>query len=136
MGRNGNKIIGGTMKVIETKKAPSAVGPYSQAIEVDGFLFTSGQLPLVPETGELISDSIEDATRRSLDNVIAIVEEAGAKLEDIVKVTIFLDDMDDFAAFNEVYGEYFNEHKPARSAIEVARLPLDGIVEIEAIVKL
>lgn len=123
------------MKVISTKKAPAAVGPYSQAIEVDGFIFTSGQLPIDPETGELVQGDIKEATKRSLDNVVAILEEAGSSLENIIKVTIFLDDINDFGQVNEVYGEYFSDHKPARSCIEVAKIPLDGDIEIEVIAK-
>lgn len=119
--------------IIKTDKAPAAIGPYSQGLKGGSIIFTSGQLPIVPETGELISDDIERATKRSLENVMAILDEAGAKLEDIVKVTIFVKNMDDFAKVNEVYGQYFNEHKPARSCVEVSKLPKDGIIEIEAI---
>ena len=121
------------MKVIQTQKAPAAVGPYSQAIEVNGLIFTSGQLPLVPETGELITDDIKKATARSLDNIKAILEEAGSNLDKVVKVNIFLDDINDFAAVNEAYAEFFGDHKPARSCVEVAKLPKGGLLEIEAI---
>lgn len=121
------------VKTLHTDKAPAAVGPYSQAIEVNGFIFTSGQLPLVPETGELITDDIKKATARSLDNIKAILEEAGSSLDKVVKVNIFLDDVNDFAAVNEVYSEYFTNHKPARSCVEVAKLPKGGLLEIEAI---
>ena len=121
------------VKSLHTDKAPAAVGPYSQAPEVNGFIFTSGQLPLVPETGELISDDIKKATARSLDNIKAILEEAGSSMDKVVKVNIFLDDVNDFAAVNEVYAEYFTEHKPARSCVEVANLPKNGLLEIEAI---
>lgn len=121
------------VKTLHTDKAPGAVGPYSQATKVNGFIFTSGQLPLVPETGELISDDIKKATARSLDNIKAILEEAGSSMEKVVKVNIFLDDVNDFAEVNEVYAEYFTNHKPARSCVEVAKLPKGGLLEIEAI---
>ena len=121
------------VKTLHTDKAPAAVGPYSQATEVNGFIFTSGHLPLVPETGELITDDIKKATARSLDNIKAILEEEGSSLDKVVKVNIFLDDINDFAAVNEVYSEYFTNHKPARSCVEVAKLPKGGLLEIEAI---
>lgn len=121
------------VKTLHTDKAPAAVGPYSQATEVNGFIFTSGQIPLVPETGELVSDDIKKATARSLDNIKAILEEAGSSLDKVLKVNIFLDDINDFAAVNEVYAEYFNTHKPARSCVEVANLPKKALIEIEAI---
>ena len=121
------------VKTLHTDKAPAAVGPYSQATEVNGSIFTSGQLPLVPETGELITDDIKKATARSLDNIKAILEEAGSSMEKVVKVNIFLDDVNDFAEVNEVYAEYFTNHKPARSCVEVAKLPKGGLLEIEAI---
>ncbi|MDU6064492.1 MAG: RidA family protein, partial [Anaerococcus sp.] len=121
------------MKIIETKNAPGAVGAYSQGIVSNGFVYSSGQLPLVPETGELISDDVKKATRQSLENVKAIIEAGGSSLEKIVKVNIFLDDVNDFAAVNEVYAEFFGDHKPARSCVEVGKLPKNGLLEIEAI---
>ncbi|MBU5670133.1 RidA family protein [Peptoniphilus sp. MSJ-1] len=121
------------MNVIHSDKAPKAVGPYSQALEFNGFIFTSGQLPLIPESGELISDDIKEATKRSLDNLKAVLEEAGSGLDKVVKVNIFLADINNFAAVNEVYGTYFDTHKPARSCVEVANLPMGGLLEIEAI---
>lgn len=121
------------MKVLHTEKAPAAVGPYSQAIQVGDMIYTSGQLALCPETGDLLNDDIKEATKRSLENVKAILENAGSNLEKVVKTTIFLSDMDNFAAVNEVYGEYFADHKPARSCVQVARLPKDALVEIEVI---
>ncbi|MFR2892307.1 RidA family protein [Peptoniphilus grossensis] len=121
------------VKTLHTDKAPAAVGPYSQATEVNGFIFTSGQIPLIPETGELVSDDIKKATARSLDNIKAILEEAGSSLDKVLKVNIFLDDVNDFVAVNEVYAEYFTEHKPARSCVEVANLPKKALIEIEAI---
>ncbi|MCI6609414.1 MAG: RidA family protein [Ezakiella sp.] len=120
------------MKVIDTKKAPAAVGPYVQGMEHGGFIFTSGQLPINPETGVLESD-IEVATEQSLKNVLAIVEEAGGTLEGIMKVNIFVKDINDFGKVNAIYEEFFGSHKPARSCVEVARLPKDGVIEIEAI---
>lgn len=121
------------VKTLHTDKAPAAVGPYSQATEVNGFIFTSGQIPLIPETGELVSDDIKKATARSLDNIKAILEEAGSGMDKVVKVNIFLDDVNDFAAVNEVYAKYFTENKPARSCVEVANLPKKALIEIEAI---
>lgn len=121
------------VQILHTDKAPAAVGPYSQATEVNGFIFTSGQIPLIPETGELVSEDIKKATARSLDNIKAILEEAGSSLEKVLKVNIFLDDINDFVAVNEVYAEYFNTHKPARSCVEVANLPKKALIEIEAI---
>lgn len=120
------------MKVIDTKKAPAAVGPYVQGMEHGGFIFTSGQLPINPETGVLESE-IEVATEQSLKNVLAIVEEAGGTLEGIMKVNIFVKDINDFGKVNAIYEEFFGSHKPARSCVEVARLPKDGVIEIEAI---
>lgn len=121
-----------SLKLVATEKAPAAVGPYSQGVQVGNLLFTSGQLPLVPETGELISD-IEKATRQSLDNVKAILEEAGTSLEKVVKVNIFVADINDFGKINEIYAEYFSNHKPARSLVEASNLPKGGVIEIEAI---
>lgn len=121
------------INLLHTDKAPAAVGPYSQAIEVNGLIFTSGQIPLVPETGELVTESIEKATERSLENVKAILENAGSSLEKAVKVIIFLADINDFGKVNEIYGKYFSDHKPARSCVEVANLPKGALIEIEAI---
>lgn len=121
------------MKVIQTQKAPAAVGPYSQAIEVNGLIFTSGQLPIIPESGELINDDIKKATARSLENIKEILQEAGSSLDKVVKVNIFLKDMNEFSSVNEVYSKYFTTNKPARSCVEVSKLPKDGIIEIEAV---
>ncbi len=118
---------------ISTNKAPGAVGPYSQGIKAGNLIFTSGQLPIVPETGELLKGDIKEETRQCLKNVEAILKEAGATLENIVKVNIYIVDMDMFSSINEAYEEYFDEHKPARSCVEVSRLPKDGNIEIEAI---
>ena len=120
-------------KVINTSKAPAAIGPYSQAIEVNGTLYVSGQIPFVPETMTVISDDVKEQTRQSLENVKAILEEAGYSLKDVVKAGVFIKDMNDFAAINEVYAEYLGEVKPARACVEVARLPRDVKVEIEVI---
>lgn len=119
-------------KAIKTTKAPGAIGPYSQAIQVNGFVYTSGQLGLNPETGEL-KENVQEQTHQALKNVAAILEEAGLSLENVVKTTVFLKDMNDFTSVNEIYATYFKGTPPARSAIEVARLPKDGLVEIEAI---
>lgn len=120
-------------KVINTSKAPAAIGPYSQAIEVNGTLYVSGQIPFVPETMTVISEDVKEQTRQSLENIKAILEEAGYSLKDVVKAGVFIKDMNDFAAINEVYAEYLGEVKPARACVEVARLPRDVKVEIEVI---
>lgn len=119
--------------VVCTKNAPGAIGPYSQGIATKHFVFTSGQLPMDMATGVLEYDDIKKATRYALDNVKAIVEEAGACMDNIVKVTVFLTDMDDFADVNEVYAGYFTDEPPARSCIQVAALPKGVSIEIEAI---
>lgn len=120
-------------KIINTTKAPGAIGPYSQAVEVNGTLYVSGQVPFVPETMTIISDDVKEQTRQSLENVKAILEEAGYTLKDVVKAGVFIKDMNDFAAINEVYAEYLGEVKPARACVEVAKLPRDAKVEIEVI---
>lgn len=122
------------MKTIHTKNAPAAVGPYSQAVEVNGTLYVSGQIPFVPDTMTLISEDIKDQTKQSLENILGIVKEAGYKKEDIVKCGVFMKDLGMFKDMNEVYAKFFGDHKPARFAVEVARLPLDVLVEIDAIV--
>ena len=119
-------------EVILTKNAPGAIGPYSQGIKMGNFIFTSGQLPINPATGELVSD-VKEATKTSLENVKAILEEAGSSLDKVVKTTVFLKDLNDFAAVNEVYGEYFNNVAPARSCFQVGKLPKDAVLEIEVI---
>ena len=119
--------------VISTEHAPGAIGPYSQAIVAGDLVFCSGQLPMDPSTGQLVTGSIEEQTRRVLDNLSALLEAAGSSLKHVVKTTIFLADMNDFAAVNGAYGEYFAQEPPARSTVEVARLPRDARVEIEAI---
>ena len=122
-----------SLEFIATDKAPGAIGPYSQGVKGGNIIFTSGQLPITPETGELIVDNIKKATEASLKNVLKIVEEAGGSLTDIAKVNVYIKDMDDFSAVNEVYADFFKDHKPARSCVEVARLPKDARIEIEAI---
>lgn len=121
------------MKVINTKNAPAAIGPYSQAIEVNGFVYTSGQLPINHETGEFAGSDIKSQTEQSLKNVKAILEEAGLTMQNVVKTTVFLADMADFAAMNEVYSSYFSEPYPARSAVAVKTLPKAALVEIECV---
>ncbi|OAB36815.1 reactive intermediate/imine deaminase [Paenibacillus macquariensis subsp. defensor] len=120
-------------QVISTESAPGAIGPYSQAIEAGGFIFTSGQLGLNPENGQF-GEGIEGQTRQSLTNLQAILEAAGVGMDQVVKTTVFLKDMNDFVAMNEVYSSFFSQPFPARSAVEVARLPKDALVEIEAVV--
>ena len=123
-------------QTIQTTNAPAAIGPYSQAVRAGDLLFVSGQIPLDPKTGELVRGSISEETKKVLDNLKAIIEAAGGSLGDVVKTTIFLKDMGSFAAVNEVYGTYFPQPFPARATVEVARLPRDVNVEIEAIAKL
>lgn len=118
---------------ISSSKAPAAIGPYSQAIAANGFLFISGQLPIDPATGNFAEGGIRELTRQSLENVKSILAEAGLTLADVVKTTVFLADMNDFAAMNEVYAEYFTAPAPARSAVAVKTLPKGGLVEIEVI---
>ncbi|MDA8441004.1 MAG: RidA family protein [Peptococcaceae bacterium] len=119
-------------RIITTDNAPQAIGPYAQGTHASNLIFTSGQLPLNPQSGELI-DEIKAATKQSLENVKAILTAAGAKMSDILKVTVFLRNMNDFTAMNEVYAQYFPTDPPARSAVQVARLPKDAVIEIEAI---
>jgi 2-iminobutanoate/2-iminopropanoate deaminase len=119
-----------------TEAAPAAIGPYSQGIVCGSLLFISGQLPIDPASGELVPGSIKEKTHRVIENIRAIAEAAGAGLEDVVKTTVFLNDMNDFGAVNAVYAETFPEHPPARAAIQVAALPKEADIEIEAIVHL
>ena len=121
-----------TKEVINTNNAPEAIGPYSQGVIVGDFVYTSGQIPLNPVTGELVTD-IKLATKQSMENIKAILEEAGTSLNNVVKTSIFIKDLNDFEAVNEVYGTYFIENKPARSCVQVAKLPKDAVIEIEAI---
>jgi 2-iminobutanoate/2-iminopropanoate deaminase len=125
-----------TREVVSTKKEPKAVGPYSQAIKANGILFCSGQIPMVPETGEVLTGSITEQTHQVLSNLKAVIEEAGSSLDSTVKVTVFLRDMNDFAEMNTEYAKWFSESPPARAAVQVARLPKDVGIEAEAIVLL
>ena len=120
-------------QIISTTNAPAAIGPYSQAVKAGNLLFVSGQIPLDPATGEVVEGDIIVQTRRVLDNVKAILTEAGADFSNVVKTTVFLKDMNDFAAMNAVYASYYTENCPARSAVEVGRLPKDVLVEVETI---
>ena len=120
-------------KQVQTDKAPKAIGPYSQGIIANGFVFCSGQIPIDPATSELNTGTIEEQTRQVLKNVSAVLEAAGSSLDEAVKVTVFLQDMNDFAKMNAVYGEFFKEPFPARAAVQVARLPRDVKVEVEVI---
>ena len=123
-------------QVIHTDKAPAAIGPYSQAIQIGQLLFTSGQVPIDPETGAIVEGGIQEQARQSLNNIKAILNDAGTNMGAVVKTTVFLQDMNDFAAMNEVYAQFFQEPYPARSAVQVGRLPKDALVEIEAIAQL
>ena len=120
-------------RVINTPNAPAAIGPYSQAIEVNGTLYVSGQIPFVPTTMTVVSEDVAEQTKQSLENVKAILEAAGYSLNDVVKAGVFIKDMNDFAKINEVYNIYLGDVKPARACVEVARLPRDVKVEIEVI---
>ncbi|SFG03461.1 endoribonuclease L-PSP [Lachnospiraceae bacterium C7] len=119
-------------KIISTDKAPAAIGPYSQAVEVNGVVYTSGIIPVVPATGEIPEGSVAQA-KQALTNLSNLLEEAGCKMEDVVKTTVFIKEMNDFSAINEVYKTFFTSDFPARSCVEVARLPKDVMLEIEAI---
>jgi 2-iminobutanoate/2-iminopropanoate deaminase len=120
------------MKMIQTSEAPQAIGPYSQGVVVNNLFFSSGQIPLTP-SGEMVKGNIKEQTHQVFRNLQAVLKEAGASLDTVVKATVFLKNMEDFAAVNEVYGQYFSKHKPARSCVEVARLPKDALVEIEVV---
>ena len=120
-------------EVIHTNDAPAAIGPYSQAIKAGNLLFVSGQVPFVPATGEIVEGDVKAQTAQSLKNLQAILKEAGAVFSNVVKTTVFIKDMNEFAQVNEVYAEYFGDNKPARACVEVARLPRDVKVEIELI---
>ena len=123
------------MKVINSPKAPSAIGPYSQAVDKDGFIFVSGQLPIDETTGSFAGEDIASQARQSLQNIKYILEEAGLEMKDISKTTILLKNIEDFAVVNEIYGQFFSAPYPARATYEVARLPKDALIEIEAIAK-
>ena len=120
------------MKIIQTNQAPAAIGPYSQGIIVNNLFYSSGQIPLTAE-GSLVTGDIKEQAHQVFQNLQAVLTAAGASFETVVKTTVFIKNMDDFADLNEVYGEYFSTHKPARSCVEVARLPKDVLVEIEVV---
>ena len=121
-------------KVIYTEKAPKAIGPYSQAIRTDSFIFTAGQVGLDPSTGELVAGMVEEQTRQALSNLRNVIEAAGSSMDNVVKTTVFLKDMADFPKMNAIYAEFFGENPPARSTVAVVALPKGGLVEVEAVV--
>ena len=121
------------LEQVSTDNAPKAIGPYSQGIKANGFVFCSGQIPANPESGDLVTGSITDQTRQSLSNVKGVIEAAGSSMDKVVKCTVFLKNMDDFSEMNAEYAKWFSDPPPARAAVEVARLPKDVGVEIEAI---
>jgi len=118
---------------ILTDKAPAPIGPYSQAKVVNGFIFTAGQIPINPVTGKMVEGDIKVQARQALENLKAVLETGGSGMDKTVKVTVFLMDLSDFSAMNEVYAEYFGKSKPARSAVQVAKLPLNALIEVEAV---
>ncbi|MFC4410262.1 RidA family protein [Chungangia koreensis] len=120
------------MKYVATTKAPAAIGPYSQGVILNGLFYSSGQIPLTPE-GQMVEGSVEEQTHAVFANLKAVLEEAGSSLSQVVKATVFIQDMNDFGKINEIYASYFGDHKPARSTVEVARLPKDAKIEIEVI---
>ncbi|PLR93307.1 RidA family protein [Bacillus sp. T33-2] len=120
------------MKIVQTNGAPAAIGPYSQGIVVNNMFYSSGQIPLTPE-GNMVEGDITAQAHQVFKNLQAVLEEAGASLNTVVKATVFIKNMDDFVLLNEVYQEYFSQHKPARSTVEVSRLPKDALVEIEVV---
>lgn len=122
-------------EIISTNEAPAAIGPYSQAIMVNGLLFTSGVIPIVPATGKIVEGGIEAQADQAIGNLVALIKASGAKVENTIKTTVFIKDMNDFAKINEIYAKYFTTDFPARSCVEVARLPKDVLIEIEAIVE-
>ena len=121
------------METITTQNAPGAIGPYSQAVKAGGMVFCSGQIPIDPATGEFVSDVVAEQTEQVLKNLIEVLKAAGTDLDRVVKTSVFLADMDDFAEMNEVYGRYFSENKPARATVQAARLPRDAKDEIDCI---
>ncbi len=120
-------------RIVSTPRAPAAIGPYSQAIEVDGMLFTSGVIPIDPESGELVDGGIEEQAELVLRNIKALLEDSGSGMEHVVKTTVFIKDMNDFSQVNEIYAKYFDGDYPARSCVEVTRLPKDVLIEMEVI---
>jgi 2-iminobutanoate/2-iminopropanoate deaminase len=120
-------------EIISTENAPRAIGPYSQAVRAGALVFASGQIPIDPRTGEFVSGGVPEQTEQVLKNLSAVLEAAGAGLDQVVKTTVFLADMDDFGAMNDVYGRFFSKNPPARATVQAARLPRDARVEIEAL---
>ena len=120
-------------KIISTDKAPAAIGPYSQAIEVNGMVYTSGVIPIVPATGEIVEGGVESQADQAIGNLVALLEAAGTNADNVIKTTVFIKNMDDFGKINEIYSKYFTKDCPTRSCVEVARLPKDVLIEIEAI---
>ncbi|MBM7582695.1 2-iminobutanoate/2-iminopropanoate deaminase [Caldicoprobacter guelmensis] len=120
-------------KAVHTDKAPTAIGPYSQAIDTGTLIYTSGQIPIDPSTGQVISGRIKEQTAQALENLKNVLEAAGSGMDKVIKTTVFLKDLSDFSAMNEVYAKYFSEPYPARSCVEVNRLPKDVLIEIEAV---
>ena len=120
-------------EIVATENAPSAIGPYSQAVKTGGMVFCSGQIPIDVATGEFVSNDVAEQTEQVLKNLSAVLEAAGTSLNNVVKTTVFLSDMNDFAAMNEIYAKYFSENKPARATVQAARLPRDAKVEIDCI---
>ena len=123
-------------KIISTPKAPAAIGPYSQAIVVNDMVFTSGMIPIIPESGELETGDIKAQARQAIKNLVTLLEESGSSASKVVKTTVFIKNMNDFASVNEVYAEFFTDNYPARSCVEAARLPKDVLIEIEAVATL
>lgn len=121
------------VNVISTDKAPAAIGPYSQAIEVNGIIYTSGMIPINPATGELVTGGVEEQAEQAISNLEALLEAAGSSIENVLKTVVFISDMDDFGKINEIYAKHFKEPYPARSCVQVARLPKDVAIEIEAV---
>jgi 2-iminobutanoate/2-iminopropanoate deaminase len=128
---NGGAIM--SREMIETERAPKAIGPYAQAIKANGFVYTAGQIPIDPNTGDFVAGGIREQTRQVLENLIAVLEAAGSSMRQVVKATVFLKSMADFAAMNEVYAEYFGDSKPARATVAVAELPRGALVEIDLV---
>ena len=122
------------MELLKTEKAPEAIGPYSQGTKANGFVYVSGQLPIDMETSELVTDDVRKAARASLTNVLEIIKSASGKLEDILKVNVYVTDISDFDEINKEYAEFFQDHKPARALVEVCKLPKNAVIEIEAVV--
>jgi 2-iminobutanoate/2-iminopropanoate deaminase len=128
-----NEALLTVKEIIQTENAPAAIGPYSQAVKTNGLVFASGQIPIDPSSGQFVEGGIKEQTKQVLKNLAAVLEAAGSGLNRVIKTTVFLADMQEFAAMNEVYGEFFKDEPPARATVEAARLPRDARVEIEAI---